>query len=204
MEKISEQKAMDAILEYLIKNIGKPILSYYICTDVFPDDKKEIVYSYILKIIKENNDNKVIIHKDSLDTRLDSFYVYLEATKLTENFINEQGGFTELYKKRDIDKTEQLRIQELNTKKLESEVDLIDFQKGLGRKLTIWGFVIAILSVLASIGTTFFQNHSTSNNSPKIEALTSRIDSLTDSVQSVKLRLQKVEQLLHTKNINKK
>lgn len=127
MENISEQKAMDMILKYLIDNIGKPILSYDICEKIFHNADKYLVYSYIKRIIEENNDI-VIVHKDGLDLCFDSFYCYLEATKLTDIFLNTNGGFEKLYEKRQLIENEQLRIKKIQEKKLEDDAKLSKWQ----------------------------------------------------------------------------
>ena len=198
MAKMSEQEAMDIILKYLIDNsIDNPMYSGEIWKNVFPDEDELTVNILLKKIIDFGGDILII---DLNDADIHNFGGYFEATSLTKKFLFNQGGFTALYKKQDEENAERVRIEKLNTKKLESEVDLIDFQKGFGRKLTIWGFVIAVLSVLASVGTTLIQTRSNASLSPKVEVLTSRIDSLNDTVKSIKLRLQKVEQIQRKQN----
>src|SRR5690606_20039161 len=104
------------------------------------------------------------------------------------------GGFTAQAENDRIEKEEELRLKKLNTLKLESELDIIKFQKGLGKKLTIWGFAFAVLSVLASIVTTLIQNRPDEVSNQQIESLTYRVDSLNESLKSTNLRLQKVEE----------
>jgi hypothetical protein len=193
MENISQHSALDTILKYLIDNKSdRPIHSSTIWKDVFPDQEEEVIY-FLLQHIMGTADKIVVTHARSED--IHNFDVFFEANAITERFLYDQGGFVRQAEKAHLAQIEQNRIDALNLKKLEAEVDIIEFQKGLGKKLTIWGFVIAVLSVLASVLTTFVSSQTPQDFSPRIDTLTHRIDALTDSVQSINLRLRTIELL---------
>ncbi|MQP23602.1 hypothetical protein GFJ94_00810 [Flavobacterium sp. LMO8] len=107
---------------------------------------------------------------------------FFEANGLTKKYLFDKGGFTKLYEDRQREKIEQDRIELLNKQKLETEIDIIKFQKGLGKKLTIWGFIVAVISVLTSV--LFSVN---TNNSNQLE--NSKIDSLNIKIKNIEKEL---------------
>lgn len=193
MENISQHTALDTILKYLIDNkTERPIHSSTIWKDIFPDQEEEVVY-FLLKYIIGTADKIVVTHVRSED--IHNFDVFFEANAITKRFLHDQGGFVKQAEKEHLAQIEQNKIDALNFKKLEAEVDIIEFQKGLGKKITIWGFVITVISVLASVGTTLVQSKNDVNLSPRIDSLNHRIDKLNDSLQSVNSHLQTLELL---------
>ena len=91
----------------------------------------------------------------------------------------------------------------------ESEVDIIRFQKGLGRKLTIWAVVLTAVSILASFLTTLVQNRPYQGVDSKIESLTQgvkatslKIDVLTDSLNMLKTDLNLLKEQYKTDTVS--
>ena len=75
--------------------------------------------------------------------------------------------------------------------------------KGLGKKLTVWGFVIAVVSILASILTTVIQNKGDINKET-IDSLVVRTDSLTKRIIEIENRLiEKSERIKTDTTTNK-
>ena len=193
MENISQHKALDNILKYLIDNKSdRAIHSSTIWKDVFPNEEEEVAY-FLLKHIMGTPDEIVVSHPRSVD--IHNFDVFFEANAITERFLFNQGGFVRQAEKAHLAQIEQNRIDALNLKKLESEVDIIEFQKGLGKKFIIWTFVVGVLSFGVSSLTTLFQSRHDTNLAPRIDSLTHRIDDLNDSLQSINSRLRTIEQL---------
>lgn len=198
---MQQHEAMDMILKYLIDNKSDtPIHSYTIWKDLFADlsIEEEVVY-FMLKKIMSTNDEIVIakVRSDSLD----NFEVFFDATPITKSFLNNQGGFSKQYENEQKEKIEEMRLALLNAEKLESEVDIIRFQKGLGKRLTIWGFGFAVVSFLVSYLTGLYQNASSQDYVLKVDSLNkvilttnNRVDYLNDSLQSLNLRLRTIEQ----------
>jgi hypothetical protein len=191
IKNIPEHEAMDTILRYLIDNKSEnPIHSHTIWKQVFPELEEDVVY-FLLKKILSTDDEIVVSHIRS--SEMYNFEVFFESNAITKRFLEVQGGFSRKYLLEQSYIIEQARLDKLQTEKLEAEVDIINFQKGLGKKLTIWGFVIAALSVLASVGTTLFQNRHDDIFLPRIDTLNHRVDSLTDNLQKTKQQLQNLK-----------
>ena len=185
---IQQHEAMDTILRFLIDNKSdQAIHSENIWKKVFPDQKEEVVY-FLLKQIMATGDSLVVTHIRSED--IDNFEVFFEANAITERFLNNQGGFTGQFEREQAVIKEQERIDALNKQTLESEVDIINFQKGLGKKLTIWGFVIAVVSVLASILTTIISNNQTSTETIRIDSLEKQVKAIQTSINSFENKKQ--------------
>jgi hypothetical protein len=188
-EEIQEYEVLDTVLKYLIDNrTDNPIHCEKIWKDVYPEIKKGFLYFTLKKLIGNDIVTTVVREID-----IEDFSVFFGANDITDFFLSNKGGFTAMHKRDQADKIEQNRLDKLQTEKLEAEVDIIKFQKGLGKKLTIWGFVIAALSVLASVGTTLVQTRHDDNFDPRIDSLTHRVDSLTDSFQKTRQQLQSLE-----------
>ncbi len=199
VKQITEQEALDRILQYLVDNRSDlPIGAYKIWKDVFPDQKQQLAFYLIKKLLYKTD----IVISHIRDEDLNNFDVFIEATDITEMFLK-QGGFQGQLAKEQTDKVERDRIEELNKRKLQAEVDVIEFQKGLGKKLTVWGFVIAVVSILASILTTVIQNKGDINKET-IDSLVVRTDSLTKRIIEIENRLiEKSERIKTDTTTNK-
>lgn len=183
-KQITEQEALDRILKYLVDNrTDLPIGAYKICKDVFPEQKEQLVFYLIKKLLYKSD--IVISHIRNED--LNNFEVFIEATDLTETFLK-QGGFQAQLNKEKADKTESDRLEALNKRKLEAEVDVIEFQKGLGKRLTIWGFIVTTIAVIASWLMTTIQDKR-SDNKESIDSLIIKTDSLTKRILKIEKRL---------------
>lgn len=184
IRQVEEYEAMDDILEYLIKNKSdRPIHSERIWKDLYADQEEEVVY-FILKKIMGTVDEIVITR--IRNEELDNFDVFFEANAITKRFLYEQGGFTKRFQDQQNEKAEKIRITLLNQEKLETELDIIKFQKGLGKKLTIWGFVVAVLSILISVLLSVYTNNPDKSKN-------SKIDSLNIRIKAVEKELLKIE-----------
>lgn len=202
MKEISqhEAEAMDAILAYLIENkSGGLIYSGKIWKDVFPEQDEEFVYFLLKKIMNTAGD---IVVKNVRSNDISNFEVFFEANAITERYLEQQGGFSKQFQNDQIEKLERERIERLQTEKLESEVDITKFQKGLGKRLTIWGVVLTVLSILVSFLTSLFQTQPYQDYDSKVDSLTQvvslttqKLDVLTDSLKSLNLRLELIEEL---------
>lgn len=194
MTEISEHEAKDEILKYLIENKSdRPIHSETIWKEVYPDQDEEVVY-FLLRKIMNTADDIVITHIRSDEPH--NFEVFFEANAITKRFLELQGGFTQQFENEQKEIVEQKRLEHLQNEKLESEVDIIRFQKGLGRKLTIWAVVLTALSILVSFLTTLVQNRPYQDYDSKIDALTQEVektsqnfDDLSDSLNILKTDL---------------
>lgn len=183
-KQITEQEALDRILKYLVDNrTDLPIGAYKICKDVFPEQKEQLVFYLIKKLLYKSD--IVISHIRNED--LNNFEVFIEATDLTETFLK-QGGFQAQLNKEKADKAESDRLEALNKRKLEAEVDVIEFQKGLGKRLTIWGFIVTTVAVIASWLMTTIQDKR-SDNKESIDSLIIKTDSLTKRILKIEKRL---------------
>lgn len=181
VKQITEQEALDRILKYLVDNkTDLPIGAYKIWKDVFPDQKQQLVFFLVKKLLNKSE----IVTSHVRNDNLSNFEVFIEATDITEVFL-EQGGFQGQLAREQAEKVERERIEGLNRRKLEAEVDVIEFQKGLGKRLSIWGFIVAAISVCASILTTVIQNKG-DNDQRKIDSLIIETDSLA-------IRILKIE-----------
>jgi hypothetical protein len=81
----------------------------------------------------------------------------------------------------------QPRIEALNKRKLEAEVDIIAFQRGLGKKLTVWGFLVTLAALIISTAISLAPlGHSSKNDSI-------RLDSLETEVGWLKMTIQKLD-----------
>jgi hypothetical protein len=194
MTEISEHEAKDEILKYLIKNKSdRPIHSQTIWKEVYPDQDEEVVY-FLLRKIMNTADDIVITHIRNDEAH--NFEVFFESNALTKRFLERQGGFTQQFENEQKEIAEQKRLELLQNEKLESEVDIIRFQKGLGRKLTIWAVVLTALSILVSFLTTLVQNQPYQDFDSKIDSLTQtvvktsqKVEVLTDSLNMLKTDL---------------
>jgi hypothetical protein len=177
IKQITEHEALDRILKYLVDNrTDGPIGAYKICKEVFPDQKQQLVFFLIKKLLNKSDIIKSHVQNDDLN----DFQVFIEATDITEIFLK-QGGFQGQLAKEQADKAERDRLDGLNKRKLEAEVEVIEFQKGLGKRLTIWGFIITIISIFSSVMTTIIQNKG-DNKQRTIESLVNKTDSLTTRI----------------------
>ena len=128
---------------------------------------------------------------------------------MTKQFLEQQGGFTQQFENEQKEIAEQKRLELLQNEKLESEVDVIRFQKGLGRKLTIWAVVLTALSILVSFLTTSVQNQPYQDFDSKIDSLTQtvvktsqKVDVLTDSLNILKTDLNLLKEQYKTDTIS--
>lgn len=194
MKEISQHAAMDEILKFLIdKKSDKPIHSRTIWKELYPDQDEEVVY-FLLRKIMNTADDIVVKHVRSAEPH--NFEVFFESNAITKRFLEEQGGFTQQFENEQKKIVEQERLERLNNEKLESEVDIIRFQRGLGKKLTIWGFGLTAVSILVSFLTTLVQNQPDQDYDLQIERLTQtvvktsqKVDVLTDSLNLLKTDL---------------
>ncbi len=194
-----QHEAMDTILRYLIDNKSdRPIHSHTIWKEVFPEQDEEVVY-FLLRKIMNTADEIVVSHIRSSDTH--NFEVFFEANAITKGYLFDQGGFTGQFEREQGEQIDKIKREILEREKLESEVDIIRFQKGLGKKLTIWGFIIAVLSVIASVLTTLIQNQPNESLTRQIELVTQHADSLDQNLKSINLRLWNIEQKLKADTI---
>jgi hypothetical protein len=93
---ITEHEALDRLLKYLHENRGELLIhSYRIWQDVFPDQKEQVVYSLLKKLM--NHDD--LVNAQIREEELRNFEGFFEATDLTEMFLR-QGGFTRDYEKK--------------------------------------------------------------------------------------------------------
>ena len=185
MNNLEEHEAMDIILKYLIDNKSdKPIHSRTIWKNLFPGIDEIMVY-FLLERIMRSADS--IVTTVIRDQNLASFDVFFNATALTEIYLNKQGGFTRQFEIEQLKEQEEIRLVGLNNVKLEAEIDIIKFQKGLNKRLTIWGLVVAIVSILTSILIAV-------NSSQPPAADTSQLDSLSVRLKNIEIRLQILEQ----------
>jgi len=206
MTEISEHEAMDEILKYLIKNKSdRPIHSETIWKEVYPDQDEEVVYVLLRKIMN-TADDIVITHIRSNEPH--NFEVFFESNAITKRFLEQQGGFTKQFENEQKEITEQNRLERLQNEKLESEVDIIRFQKGLGRKLTIWAVVLTAVSILVSFLTTLVQNQPYQDYDSKIDSLTQtvvktsqKVYVLTDSLNTLKTDLRLLKEKYKTDTI---
>jgi len=152
-------------------------------------DKKEIpqheAMDTILRYLIDNKSDRPI-HSHTIWKE-----VYPNA--ITKRYLEEQGGFTKQYLREQADKIEQIRIDTLQTEKLESEVDIIRFQRGLGKRLTIWGVILTAISILVSFLTSLYQTQPTRNLENEVSLLKKKLDSVTYSLQQTTLQLQNIE-----------
>jgi hypothetical protein len=207
MKELSEHEAKDEILKYLIENKSdRPIHSQTIWKEVYPDQDEEVVY-FLLRKIMYSADDIVITHIRSEDAH--NFEVFFESNAITKRFLEQQGGFTQQFKNEQKEIAEQKRLEQLHNEKLESEVDIIRFQKGLGRKLTIWAVVLTAVSILVSFLTTLVQNQPYQDVDSKIESLTQevkatflKIDVLTDSLNMIKTDLNLLKEQYKTDTLS--
>ncbi|MGB1269847.1 MAG: hypothetical protein ACPG45_08915 [Flavobacteriaceae bacterium] len=207
MTEVSEHEAKDEILKYLIENKSdRPIHSQTIWKEVYPDQDEEVVY-FLLRKIMYTADDIVITHIRSEEAH--NFEVFFEANAITMRFLEQQGGFTQQFENEQKEIAEHKRLEQLQNEKLESEVDIIRFQKGLGRKLTIWAVVLTAVSILASFLTTLVQNQPYQDVYSKIESLTQevkatslKIDVLTDSLNILKTDLNLLKEQYKTDTVS--
>jgi hypothetical protein len=115
---------------------------------------------------------------------------YFWANEYAKAFIH-SGGFIKIYNDEHKRVTEKEKIEALSLEKLSAEVEIVRFQRGLGKKLTIWGFAIATISVLASILTTIISNEGKIDNNLNPYPLDTI--SLKTQLQNIETRLQKLE-----------
>jgi hypothetical protein len=206
MTEISEHEAMDEILKYLIKNKSdRPIHSETIWKEVYPDQNEEVVYVLLRKIMNTADD---IVITRIRSNEPHNFEVFFESNAITKRFLEQQGGFTKQFENEQKEITEQNRLERLENEKLESEVDIIRFQKGLGRKLTIWAVVLTAVSILVSFLTTLVQNQPYQDYDSKIDSLTQtvvktsqKVDILTDSLNTLKTDLRLLKEKYKTDTI---
>ncbi len=195
-EIIQEHEALDNILKYLIDNRSdNPIHCKQIWTDLFPEIEQHIIY-YLLKKLIGNDIVSTVIK----DIDIEDFSVFFGANDLTKYFLIDKGGFTALSLKDQSDKIEQDRIVKLQTEKLEAEVDIIKFEKGLGRRFLKWTFIVTILSFLVSLLTVLYRDQDNSIYNSKVDSLIQvvstsnyRVDSLTYDLKQTKQQLQNLE-----------
>ncbi len=206
MKGTSEHKAKDKILKYLIENKSdNPIHSHTIWQEVYPDQDEEVVY-LLLRRIMNTADDIVITQKRSEEPH--NFEVFFEANATTKRFLEDQGGFSRQFENEQKEIAEQKRLEHLQNEKLESEVDIIRFQKGLGRELTIWAVVLTAVSILVSFLTSLVQNRPYQDVDSKIETLIQKseetflkIDVLTDSLNLLKTDLKLLKEQYKTDTI---
>lgn len=173
---------LDKIILLSIENEGQP----YSVEDIQEELFKDRDYSYCLNLfyILNNHNPSLLYPINGPEPEL--FWVNDYAKAFIHN-----GGFKTLYDNEFKRKSEQDVIDALKLEKLTAEVDIVHFQKGLGKKLTIWGFVIAIISVTASILTTIISN----TNLLKDKQTQTQIDTtaIKTQIQGIEKRLQQLE-----------
>lgn len=188
MKQVSEHEALDRILKYLVDNRSDtPINVYRIHKEIFPEQKQQVIFYLIKKeLLVQRDFLTTVVKNDSLE----GFDVYIGANDLTELFLK-QGGFTKEFEKEQNDRGEKERLERLQNEKLEAEVDIVKFQKGLGKRLKISAFIITVISVFASILTTFIQNRS-NNNQESIDSLVIKSDTLTNRLLNIEKKLKEL------------
>ncbi len=97
--------------------------------------------------------------------------------------FQDQGGFKDLFKSHLETKNADVVRQILSDKKMTTEIEVLEFQKGLGKKLLIWGLVVSIISIFSSIVTSVFITNKDKQSQP--------IDTVV-----LKAQMQKIEQRL--------
>jgi hypothetical protein len=147
--------------------------------NVFPD--KEYEYCSSLFYILNSYRPKLI------DSHEAQFGYIFTPTHYASTFLY-GGGFTKYFDNEFAKQQAENERQKLSDEKLSAEVDIVKFQKGLGKKLTIWGIVISVISIVASVLTTVATSHNEDKPFP-IDTV-----SLKQQLQTLDLRLQKLEQ----------
>ena len=117
------------------------------------------------------------------------------ATDYVAAFLHD-GGFTNLYDSEAAKQEAENERQKLNDEKLAAEVDIVKFQKGLGKKFTIWAFIVSIISIVASVLTTVLTTQQEDNKPLPIDT-----NSLKHQLQILDLRVRKLEQQIHKDTI---
>jgi hypothetical protein len=110
-----------------------------------------------------------------------------------------QGGFKNLYESKVEIQLKEAERQRLNDEKLKAEVDIVKFQRGLGKKFTIWAFVVSVIAVISSVLTTLVTSNNDKDMSPKVDTAF-----LNDRLQKLDLHIQKLEQQIRKDTIPKR
>ena len=180
---------LDIILQSLIdKNID--VRSVQEINNILIKDKS---YEYCLSLFYILSEHYPKLLYPISDIGPDVFW----ATEYVTAFLHD-GGFTKLYDTAATIQEAEYNRQKLNDEKLSAEVDIVKFQKGLGKKLLIWGFIISIISIVASVLTTVVTSRNDKQNF-SIDTV-----SLKRQLQTLDLRIQKLEQQIHKDTIPKK
>ena len=185
---IPEHQVMDEILKYLIDNkTDRLIHCRTIWKKLYPEQEKELIYILLKKII---NTHDPIVVSIIINDNIHDFDVEFQATAITKMYLA-QGGFSKSFEKTQIEEAEFSRVENLNKQKLESEVDVILFQKGSGKKLIIWGFIIAVLSFFFSIFSSLNSNYKSNLDNSTIDSLKTRLNVIEKELLIIKAQSKK-------------
>lgn len=189
MAKINKEQAthLDLILDFLNKNDDSNVDD--INEKLLPDKSRD--YCLSLFYILANYYPRLLYPKDNLSE--DIFW----ATEYVPAFLHD-GGFTKIYDTQFAEYEAEQKRQALADQKTQAELDIIEFQRGLGKKLLIWGFIVSVISIIASVLTTVATNHNDKQNS-QVDTV-----ALKNELQSIEQRLQKLEYKKSTDTLPKK
>lgn len=156
-----KMRTVDDINNYLFNNE-----TYDYCLSLYYK-----LYNYYPEIIKRNSSPDLIMLVED----------YAKA------FIHD-GGFTKLYNEAASRQELEDARQKLNDEKLSAEVDIVKFQKGLGKKLTIWGVAISAIAIIVSILTTVVTDSKKDNQTLPFDTLY-----LKTQLQNIETRIKTLE-----------
>ncbi len=174
-----QSKDLDTLLNVLnektfeVRNINE------IHKNVFPNKSYE--YCSSLFYILDNWHPRLIKSESS------SNGIFFWGQEYINSFLY-NGGFTKYFDV-EFEKQEAEKVrQKLNDEKLAAEVDIVKFQKGLGKRFTIWAFIVSVIAVLVSILT----NAVTDNNN-HIQPSPFDTLSLKTQLNNIETRLKNLE-----------
>ena len=153
--------------------------------------------------IKEINSNvfpnKPIDYCSSLFFILDGYYPkllnsqsgpsghFFSPTHFVSAFLHD-GGFTKYFDTEFAKQQIELEREKLNDEKLTAELDIVKFQRGLGKKFIIWTFVVSVIAIIVSILTTAATGHKNDNQTLPFDTL-----SLKNELQNIDSRIKMLE-----------
>ena len=147
--------------------------------NVFPD--KTFEYCSSLFHIADN------FHQQLLDSIKTSIGYIFTPTHYVVAFLHD-GGFTKYFDTEFAKQEAEIARQKLNDEKLSGEVDIVKFQRGLGKRFTIWAFIVSIIAVIVSILTTVVTEHKKENQPLIFDTL-----SLKKQLHNIETRIEKLE-----------